>query len=199
MRLAAFNFMDKADGTGKAAVSLTMRDLLRQTRAWNSNGINRGGFPDSTLRTWLDNVFFLQHLPWAWQQIIVPVIRRSSIGGGTANNNDPYQIVQCVCNVYVHSYGEIFGGSSSSPYNFECGDTYVNESGVTVGRGLPIYASTAQRIKKLNNGTGDATNHWTSSPDPSSASYVRYVYSYGTAGSLTASPGYGVAASFSIE
>lgn len=198
MRLAAFNYMDKADGTGKAAVSLTMKDVLNQGRAWGSN-VNDGGFPASSICAWLENVFFQQHLPWAWRQIIVPVIRRSSIGGGTVNNNDPYKIVQCKCNVYLHSYGEVFGGSSDTPYNYECGDTYVNESGVTVGRGLPIYSGNGARIKKLNNGAGQAKEWWTCSPDPSSGSSARGVAPYGAAGSNYVNSGYGVAASFSIE
>ena len=69
----------------------------------NDECTNEGGFEESDMFKWLNDDFFAL-LPDEWQEIIVPVIKKTANGGGSNA-----EIVDTTCKVFIPSEVEVFG------------------------------------------------------------------------------------------
>ena len=91
MQIVAFDSDELTDGSGYAPVSLVCRHLVDVAQKWNEANTNAGGYPNCTLRTWLNTVFASEI-----QSIIgtehLASVKKSSYGPANTDspqNNDP--------------------------------------------------------------------------------------------------------------
>ena len=138
--------------------------LLNQNRSIGSNNTN--GWPNNTLRNWLNNTWF-PSLPPFWKSLMKKVEVLSSKGGQLPSivSSDDY--------IFLPSATEIGFYTTEVPY--------INEidSGAT-SRRLAYFTDSNSRTKKLYNNTGSTGNWWTRSPySGNSTSYI-YVTYYGS-------------------
>lgn len=80
MRIVGFNHDDKADGSGKAGITLDMTHVLPTRVQMNSSASNSGGYPKSLAKTTL-LPSFKALLPQEWQDAIKVVTKKSMSGG----------------------------------------------------------------------------------------------------------------------
>jgi hypothetical protein len=137
MQIVAFDEDDKADGTGKAAISWVSRDIIT-THVMNSDLTNANGWEASEMRTWLQDKFYAA-LP---EDVKVAIV----------NVNKPYYdyttqtTKTCTDNVWIPSVREVFGAGH---------DNYgVEDSGAEY---TDVFNSQSARVKNFN---GSATKWW---------------------------------------
>ena len=175
--IMGFNHDDKADGTGKAGITFGMKNLMASTRVMNSSNTNSGGFTGSAMYTWLTGTL-LPALPSDLQAVLKSVNKKTSAGSqsSTINTN--------AMKVFLFSEVEIFGSTTYSV------------SGE--GSQYDYFATAANRIKYLSNGSGAASFWWECSPCASYFSSFCVVNDSGYAGSNSASRSGGVCFGFCV-
>lgn len=105
MEIVAFDEDDKADGSGKAAISWVSKTIFT-SRSMNSTGTNTGGWEASEMRTWLQtDVYGI--LPADVKAVIVDV-QKTYYDYDSGNKKTK----TCTDNVWIPSFGEIYGGTS---------------------------------------------------------------------------------------
>ena len=138
-----FNHDDLADGSGKAGITMGMTQLMASTRQMNSSNTNTGSFAGSAMYTWLSGTLY-PSLPTELKDAIKAVNKKTSSGGGSSS------IRTDAMYLWLFSEIEVFGSTTYS---------YAGE-----GTQYPYFATTAERIKKLSNGSGAASYWWERSP-----------------------------------
>lgn len=175
--IMGFNHDDKADGSGKAGITFGMKNLMASTRAMNNSNTNSGGFTGSNTYRYLQNTLFSQ-LTTDLQSAIKPVLKKTSDGNKntTINTNE--------MKIFLFSEIEVFGSTTysvageGSQYNY--------------------FATAANRVKSLYNGTGNAYTWWLRSPHRSSSTAFCTVSPSGSANHRLAGQGSGICFGFCV-
>ena len=143
-----FKHFDKSDGSGKAGIVFGMKHLMKNYQQMNSSDTNSGGWNNTAMKkTVMANI--LKSMPSNLQSYIKEVNTYASMGGGSSSSN---------------------AGRPSKDKVFLPGDTEVYDrwfsQAVTESnqKKFPIFTDNNSRIKKMNNGSGDASMWWTRSP-----------------------------------
>lgn len=157
--IMGFNHDDLASG-GKAGITFGMKNLMATTRRMNASNTNSGGFTGSEMYSWLQNTL-LPTLPSDLQAVLKSVNKKTSAGSqsSTINTNS--------MKLFLFSEIEIFGSTTYS----KAGE----------GSQYSYFATAANRIKYLSNGSGSASWWWERSPDGSNSSAFCAVSSGGNA------------------
>lgn len=134
---------DRADGSGKAKLSIGMKECMAQTRQMNATNTNAGSFVGSGMYSWLSGTLY-PSLPDGLKNSITKVNKKTSEGGGSS------VIRTDVMYLWLFSEIEVFGTTTYS---------YAGE-----GTQYPYFATAAERIKRLSNGSGAASYWWERSP-----------------------------------
>ncbi len=144
-----FNHFDKSDGSGKAGICFGMKNLMKSKQHMNTSNTNSGGWNNTVMRnTTMQNVY--NSMPTDLQNVIKEVNTYANKGGGSTSSN---------------------AGKLSKDIVFLPGSTEVNNNDwpyqnptETNQKKFPIFTDNNSRIKKTNNGSGDASLWWTRSP-----------------------------------
>ena len=137
------NMDDLADGSGKAGLTFGMTQLMASTRQMNSSNTNAGSFAGSAMYSWLSGTIY-PNLPTELKDAIKAVNKKTSSGGGSS------VIRTDAMYLWLFSEIEVFGKTTYS---------YAGE-----GTQYPYFATSAERIKRLSNGAGAASDWWERSP-----------------------------------
>lgn len=174
--IMGFNHDDLASG-GKAGITFGMKNLMATTRRMNASNTNSGGFTGSEMYSWLQNTL-LPTLPSDLRAVLKSVNKKTSAGSqsSTINTNS--------MKLFLFSEIEIFGATTYS----KAGE----------GSQYSYFATAANRIKYLANGTESA--YWWSerSPNGSNSTSFCAVNSYGNASSYGADNAFGVCFGFCV-
>ena len=172
-----FDHDELADGTGYAGITFGMKNLMASTRQMNSSNTNSGGFTGSAMYTWLQNTL-LPTLPSDLQAVLKSVNKKTSAGSrsSTINTN--------AMKLFLFSEIEIFGSTTYS----KAGE----------GSQYSYFATAANRIKYLSNGSGSADFWWGRSPRASTSAGFCLVDSGGNASYASASNSRGVCFGFCV-
>ena len=157
--IMGFNHDDLASG-GKAGITFGMKNLMTTTRRMNASNTNSGGFTGSEMYSWLQNTL-LPTLPSDLQAVLKNVNKKTSAGSqsSTINTNS--------MKLFLFSEIEIFGSTTYS----KAGE----------GSQYSYFATAANRIKYLANGSGSANWWWERSPYGSDSNAFCAVNSSGNA------------------
>jgi hypothetical protein len=151
--IMGFNHDDLASG-GKAGITFGMKNLMATTRRMNASNTNSGGFTGSEMYSWLQNTL-LPTLPSDLQAVLKSVNKKTSAGSqsSTINTNS--------MKLFLFSEIEIFGSTTYS----KAGE----------GSQYSYFATAANRIKYLSNGSGSAFWWWERSPHASNSANFCFV------------------------
>ena len=174
--IMGFNHDDLASG-GKAGITFGMKNLMATTRRMNASNTNSGGFTGSEMYSWLQNTL-LPTLPSDLQAVLKSVNKKTSAGSqsSTINTNS--------MKLFLFSEIEIFGSTTYS----KAGE----------GSQYSYFATAANRIKYLSNGSGSASWWWERSPNGSDSNSFCIVNGDGSANGLSASGAAGVCFGFCV-
>lgn len=171
-----FNHDELADGSGKAGITIGLKNCLKTTHAMNSSDKNSGGWESCAMRTWLQSTV-LGWLPSDLQTVIKKVNKKATIGSQSTTINTS------VDNLFLLADIEIFGST-----------TYGNSN---EGTQYSYFTTTSRRIKTLGDGESAAW-WWGRSPSVYNSNSFCYVTSGGSAASLGAGSSSGVSFGFCI-
>lgn len=131
-----FKHDDLADGSGKAGISIGLKNLMAEMRLMNSTDTSAGGFTGSAMYSWMTGTL-LPSLPFDLQSVIKSVNKKTSAGNqsSTINTN--------AMKLFLFSEIEVLGSVTYSKSGE--GSQYSN------------FMMAANRIKRLSNGTGAIT------------------------------------------
>lgn len=154
------NMDDLADGSGKAGLTFGMTQLMASTRQMNSSNTNSGSFAGSAMYSWLSGTIY-PNLPTELKDAIKAVNKKTSSGGSSS------VIRTDAMYLWLFSEIEAFGTANLS---------YAGE-----GTQYPYFATAAERIKRLSNGAGNASDWWERSPQRSYDNIFCFVDTSGSA------------------
>ena len=189
VQIWGFGHDDLADGSGKAGITLGMKNLLATTYAMNSSNTNSGGWEASKMRkTTMPAI--LATLPEDLQAVIKEVNKLSSEGGSSADALDT-----TADKLFLFSVKEVTGANT---YSLDGEGTQYDLWKTLLYNG----AFPQRRIKRLSNGDGNASFWWTRSARTDYSSSFCYFDSLGSVGSYndygTASNSRGVCLGFCV-
>ena len=167
LQIADFDhdYLSGSTSASKAGITLITKNLLPDTKQINSTNTNVGGFPASDLYDYLNEDIY-NALPEDLKSIIVPIYKWYGTGNNTQNGE------WHGCKVWAPLEYEMFGSTTHSP---------ATEHTTGNARKYPIFTDNNSRIKKLNNGSGQANVYWEASPNASNSSQFCGVNIGGTA------------------
>lgn len=183
-QVLGFDHYRLADGSGFANVVFGMKGVMNATRQMNSANTNVGGWPKTTMRTFLNDSIF-SALPQQWRAMIKTVQVMSSAGNTSAD------IVTSEDKLFLFSQAEVGFNTDAVPY---CNEVDADAEEIT----FSIFTDNNSRIKKTYNGAGSATHWWLRSPLASSSTGFCIVLSTGGSGHTDAYNSFGVAFGFCI-
>ena len=159
-----FNHFDKSDGSGKAGIVFGMKNLMKNTQQMNSSDTNSGGWNNTAMcKTVMQNI--LNSMPSNLQNYIKEVNTYANRGGSSSSSS---------------STGKLCKNKVFLPGCTEVGFTYQSNT-ESNQKQFPIFTDNS-RIKKLSNGTGNAENWWTRSPNYNNSNNFCYVLLDGPSG-----------------
>lgn len=199
--ILGFNHDDLADGSGKAPISIGMKNLLATTYRMNATGTNAGGWDESEMRTSTMNTLF-NLLPTGWKNIIKTVNKKATAGSQSENITTSADKLWLLAMSEIFSATSIENSSTSTIANYA--DAY-NAEGTQykyyenlIGDNNGGTATNSLLIKKLSNGSGSAYNWWLRSPSVSLSVSFRYISSTGGVNNNAANSTYGVSFGFCV-
>ena len=181
--ILGFDHDDLATGTGKAAMTIGMVNLLSATYRMNATPTNEGGWDESEMRT-STMATLLSQLPSDLQGVIKQVNKKATAGGASTSITTSADKLWLLAEVEVD-------GTTSAGYADE-GEQY--EYWKTVKDGTVA----ADRIKYLSNGSGSANYWWLRTPNVSNSYNFRSISSNGNVYGSNASSTYGVSFGFCV-
>lgn len=131
------------DSNRRCALTFIQKNTLGTLKQLNTASNNSGGWPNTSLQTYLDNRL-LWALPIGWQQLIKQVKISSSAGGGSK------EIVTANCYFFIPSIIELNPSATDEPYIYE-------------GSSISFMTGNASRTK--TNPDGTKSKYWTRSPN----------------------------------
>ena len=197
--LLGFGQDEKVSG-GKVNMTIGLKNLMDGDFEMNLTHTNEGGWEKSRMRTvYMERVFKL--LPEELRNIIVPVKKSTSAGGGSTD------ITVSEDKLFLFSLAEIYsqrGISKSDNSNISGNaDTYQEEGTQyeyfkeLLGDADP-YDDNEEIIKRKANGGGSTSTWWLRSPYVGSTAYFRLVSDNGNVSSNFAGNTYGVCFGFCV-
>ena len=180
-----FNHFDKSDGGGKAGIVFGMKNLMKDGQYMNSSHTNSGGWNNTAMKkTVMVNIY--NSIPSDLQSYIKEVNTYANQGLGSSSSSTGLLSKD---KVFLPGMTEMFGKN----YKPDQSETEKNQ------KKFPIFTNDNSRIKKMNNGSGDAYQWWLRSPIyGNNYSCFCDVTSYGTHDYTGASYGYGVCFCFNV-
>ena len=151
-----FKHFDKSDGSGKAGIVFGMKNLMKDYQSINNPDTNYGSWNDTDMKkTVMNNIY--KSMPSNLQSYIKEVNTYASKGDYSTSS----------------SVGKLSKDKVFLPGYTEVGFTFQSntESGQ---KQFPIFTNDNSRIKKMNNGSGNAYWWWTRSPSYSGGFYRVY-------------------------
>ena len=148
LQILDFNHFDKSDGSGKAGIVFGMKHLMKNYQQMNSYNTNSGGWNDSAMRnTVMQNIY--KSIPSNLQKVIKEVNTYANQGGYSESS----------------SVGKLSKDKVFLPGDTEVYDKWSSQAATESNqKKFPIFTDNNSRIKKMNNGSGDAYHWWTRSP-----------------------------------
>lgn len=200
--ILGFNHDDLSDGSGKAPISIGMKNLLATTYRMNATATNEGGWDESEMRTSTMNTLF-NLLPPSWKNIIKTVNKKATAGSQSENITTSADKLWLLAMSEIFSATSIENSSTSTIANYA--DAY-NAEGTQykyyenlIGDNNGGTGTNSLLIKKLSNGSGSAYAWWLRSPYVSSSSSFRYINSSGSVNNYNvANLTYGVSFGFCV-
>lgn len=201
MLILGFNHDDLSDGSGKAGMSIGMKNLLATKYGMNATPTNEGGWDESEMRT-STMATLLSQLPSDLQSVIKQVNKKATAGGTSQS------ITTSVDKLFLFAMSEIFSATSiensatftiadyADAYNAE-GTQYEYYRNL-IGDNNGGTTANANLIKKLSNGSGSAHVWWLRSPLVNNSYFFRRIGSKGDIGSFDANNPEGVSFCFCI-
>lgn len=191
---------DLADGSGKAAISIGMKNLLATKYRMNASSSNSGGWNSSEMRTSTMNTLF-NLLPAGWKNIIKTVNKKATAGSQSTT------IKTSADKLWLFALAELGSASALENCSYDGiknnAATYKQEGSQyayfanTVGN-ADIYENCSALVKKLSNGSGSADYWWLRSPTLGNSTYFWFVRASGDVGNNYASYAYGVSFGFCV-
>ena len=185
LQIWGFNHDDLADGSGKAGITIGMKNLLAATYTMNSSSTNSGGWEASKMRT-TTMPAILATLPEDLQAVIKEVNKLSSEGGSSADALDT-----TADKLFLFSVKEVTGTNTYSldgeGTQYDLWKTLLNNGNIP-----------SSRRKRLSNGDGNASYWWTRSAYSGSSISFCYFDTSGSVISYNANSGYGVCLGFCV-
>ena len=174
VQILGFAHDDKSDGTGKAGITVGLKEMMTTTHVMNSSGSNAGGWENSEMRTYVNgNVY--DNLSQEVKDVIKPVNKLTSEGNKSTN------ITTTSDKLFLLSEVEIFGSTTYSA------------SGE--GSQYQYFADGGSKIKYKS---GSSSCWWERSPRVSCTGSFCYVINGGSANFNFADGTSGVVFGFSI-
>lgn len=179
--ILGFNHDDLSDGSGKAGITIGMKNLLKKNYRMNAGGTNTGGWEGSEMRTSTMATLFSQ-LPPDLQSVIKQVNKKATQG------NKSSMMITSSDKLFLFSEVEI-DGTTSAPYKNE-GTQY--EYWKTVKDGTVA----ADRI--LSNSSGTRYLYWLRSPYIDGSYYFQSIDAAGNISHSRVGYTYGVCFNFCV-
>ena len=177
VQILGFDHDEKSDGTGKAGITVGLKEIMTTGHVMNSNGTNIGGWETSKMRTYLQDDI-LPTLPSDLQAVIKTVDKKSDVG-----NMDTTTLKTTEDKLFLFSPEEV---------GFNLISYYVQGQGTK----YDYFTDNTSRIKKyLNNNSG---YWWLRSACTYDTYGFYFVSSVGSKISHDAHNTYGVVFGFSI-
>ena len=174
IQILDFNHDDKSDGTGKAGITVGLKEVMTTTAPMNDTMTNVGGWKDSKMRTYVNNDVY-SSLPSDLQAVIKSVDKLTSEGNKSTN------ITTTSDKLFLLSEVEIFGSTVYSASGEGSQYQYFTDGG-----------------SKIKYKSGSSDFWWERSPSVRSAYGFCGVYNDGVASGNFASDTFGVVFGFSI-
>lgn len=137
LQIAGFNHDTYSDGV-TAPVTFVMKNCLNTTYVMNRDDDNTGGYPVSTMNTWVYNSIY-EKLPPDLKAIVAPVKKKCY-----TTYNQASSLSEANYDVWLLAEAEVF-------------DSVYYTIGSGEGTKYPIFADNASRVKKVN---GSANAWW---------------------------------------
>ena len=199
--ILGFNHDDLSDGSGKAPISIGMKNLLATTYRMNATATNEGGWDESEMRTSTMNTLF-NLLPPSWKNIIKTVNKKATAGSQSENITTSADKLWLLAMSEIFSATSIENSSTSTIANYA--DTYNTEGTQykyyenLIGDNNGGTATNSLLIKKLSNGSGSAHHWWLRSPHVSGSATFRCISSTGGVSNVLANNTDGVSFGFCV-
>ena len=171
-----FDHDDLADGSGKAGITIGLKNCLTTTHNMNSSDSNSGGWESCAMRSWLQSTV-LGWLPEELQAVIKKVNKKATAGSKSTT------IKTSEDNLFLLAEVEIFGSKAYGSLD--------------EGTQYSYFTTTTRRVKKSGD-SGSATYWWERSPNVSGSGNFCTVNSDGSASYSSASATRGVSFGFCI-
>lgn len=157
-----FRLFKRTDNDRYTNCCFLMKNLLDRTHTMNggNTATNAGGWASCGMRTWL-NARVYNGLPDQWKLLVQKVNVMSSAG------SQSYNFVTASDYIWIPSCKDVGFNINTSPYSGESDGT------------INYFTTDASRVKKMNNGVGNANYWWLRSPN---VSYPYYFYNVLTTG-----------------
>lgn len=162
--ILGFNHDDLSDGSGKAGITIGMKNLLATQYSINATATNAGGWDESEMRT-STMATLLSQLPSDLQSVVKQVNKKATAGSQSTSITTSADKLWLLAEVEVD-------GTTSAGYADE-GERY--EYWKTVKDGTVA----ADRIKYSSNGSGSAGLWWLRSPRVSTSMFFLGITSAG--------------------
>ena len=179
VQILGFNHDDKSDGTGKAGITVGLKEIMTTEHVMNSTRTNAGGWKDSEMRTYVNNDVY-SSLPLDLQAVIKTVNKKSNNG-----NKDTITLNTTQDKLFLLSFEEV-GFATSYNHNFVVGE----------GTKYEFFSDNSSRVKEYLN--GESSKWWLRSTYTDYIDYFRCVNDSGAANCANAINGFGVVFGFSI-
>lgn len=161
-----FNHDDLADGSGKAPISFGMKELMKNTQGWGKLYSSYSEYyKHSTVYKYITETVF-PALPSDLQNVIKTVNKDYGVKGMAVDNqyggvidDDPYI---CAVQLSLFTIFEVTGGIGTGDRTGKAPDT-ANGYCDGAGTQYPYFTTQSRWIKKLNNGSGSASDWWLAS------------------------------------
>ena len=183
--ILGFDHDDLTDGSGKAGMTIGMKNLLATKYRMNATATNSGGWHESEMKNVTMATLFSQ-LPADLQTAIKQVEKISTAGDKSTQNSISSD------KLFLFAQVEIEGVTTSQYAGMDEGEQY--EYWKTVKDGTVE----ADRIKYLSDGGGSASHWWLRSPSLNSEQLFRWILSTGNIGGTYAQNAQGVCFGFCV-
>ena len=150
VQILGFNHDDKSDGSGKAGITVGLKEIITTEYNMNSTYINIGGWQNSKMRTYLQTDIY-NSLPNDVKLVIKTVDKASDVG-----NKDEKTLVITHDNLFLFSFEEVGFKSANATWftsSSKKEKPYVPKQGIK----YDFFINDTSRIKYLDN---SATRWW---------------------------------------
>jgi hypothetical protein len=198
--ILGFNHDDKSDGSGKAGISLGMRDLYNtKVRMTTGSATNIGGWSGSGARSLL-NVMYYTVFDSEWRPFVQTVLKSTTIGGGSTATPE-YSIQVTEDKLFMFSLLEVhYDLSYVLSGTFALGEGALYEYYTTFPEDIPAeeYISYSY-IRLTREFDGSRSDWWLRSPMISKSNEYRIVsFMYGFPLSMYSDSLYGLCFGFCV-